>query len=148
MKNLFKILQAGEGASRGDESVTLAIQIRVGDQEVDCPISKICRSEDELVEAVRSIQDNLERVLEKGKNLLSGSSPAMEMGIQPGMTGREIWAILSQIPDEGEFVACFNTLEDKKRIEVAEHVLTECNVFSGKGATFSARYNGETTLME
>jgi hypothetical protein len=148
MKNVFKILQAEEGDSRGEKKVTLGIRVRIGDREVDFPISNTCKSEDDLVEAVRSIQENLKRVLEKGKEVLSGLSPPAELGIQPGMNGREVWAILSQIPGEDEFVAGFNSLEDEKRMEVAEHVLTECNVFSGRAATFSARYNSDTMLME
>jgi len=30
---------------------------------------------------------------------------------------------------------------------VAEHVLTHCNVFSGKAAVFSSRYDGQSALL-
>ena len=45
-----------------------------------------------------------------------------------------------------EFLA--DNLEETKRKEVAEHVLTRCNIFSGRGAVFSARYDSETGYME
>jgi len=148
MTDIFKLLHPREEDGPGGKSVTLGIRVKIGDQEVDCPVSGICRSQEEWVETVASIQGNLEQVLEKGKRVLGAPSPAEEIGIQQDMNAREIWNILSTIGDEDAFVGCFNSLEEENRIEVAEHVLTACNVFSGRAATFSARYNSETALLE
>ena len=64
------------------------------------------------------------------------------------MNAGEIWSILSAILDEGDFIQAFNALEEGKRKEVAEHVLTHCNVFSGRAAVFSSRYDDKSALME
>jgi hypothetical protein len=59
-----------------------------------------------------------------------------------------VWSILSSIEDEDQFVRRFNALEEEKRREVAEYVLTKCNIFSGKASAFSSRYSNETGLLE
>jgi hypothetical protein len=64
------------------------------------------------------------------------------------MGPEEIWEILSNITDEDLFIGSFNRLEETKRNEVAEYVLTQCNIFSGKASVFSSRYNNEKGLME
>lgn len=80
--------------------------------------------------------------MEKGAELVK-SSPELN----PDLTPAEIWAILSGDPDERSFVRRFNSLEEARRREVAEHVLTRCNVFSGRGSVFSSLYNDESSLM-
>jgi hypothetical protein len=148
MGEIFKLLHSEKGEPRDEETVTVGIRVQIADREVDCPVSPPCRSEKELAEAVADVRENLERVLEKGKKVLGAISAAVELGIEPAMSGREVWAVLTQIEDENQFVKSFNSLTDDQRVEVAEHVLTECNVFSGKASTFSERYNSRTTLME
>jgi adenosylcobinamide kinase/adenosylcobinamide-phosphate guanylyltransferase len=68
--------------------------------------------------------------------------------INPDLTPAEIWALLSGVPDEPSFVRGFNSLEESKRREVAEHVLTRCNVFSGRASVFSSLYKDDSALME
>jgi hypothetical protein len=63
------------------------------------------------------------------------------------MSPDEIWQVLSETADEDRFIDLFNQLEREKRKEVAEYVLTQCNVFTGRGAVFSARYDSETALL-
>jgi hypothetical protein len=36
----------------------------------------------------------------------------------------------------------------EKRIEVADYVLSHCNVFSGQASVFSMRYNSEEGLLD
>jgi hypothetical protein len=148
MGDIFKLLHSEKGEPWDEKTVTVGIRVQIADQEVDCPVSQPCRSEKELAEAVEHVREDLERVVEQGKRVLGAISAAVDLGIQPGMSGREVWAVLAQIEDEDQFVRSFNKLTDDQRIEVAEHVLTECNVFSGKASTFSERYNSRTTLME
>lgn len=148
MSDIFKLLHSKKEDRQGRKGVFLGIHVRIGEREMDFPVSETCTSEGELSNVVASLRENLERVLEEGKKVLGAVSLSSELGIQPGMSGKEIWAILAQIQNENEFAERFNSLEDEQRVEVAEHVLTECNVFSGRAATFSARYNSQTTLLE
>ena len=64
------------------------------------------------------------------------------------MSPEEIWLILSELSQEDLFAESFNSLEEGTRKAVAEHVLTQCNVFSGMPSVFSSRYNSETGLLE
>jgi len=66
----------------------------------------------------------------------------------PEMSSEQIWSILSQIDEEGLFIKGFNGLDDTRRRELAEYILTRCNIFSGKGSIFSERYNSESGLLE
>ena len=71
-----------------------------------------------------------------------------ETEFTPEMSPEQIWSILSQIDEEDLFIKGFNSLDDTKRRELAEYVLTRCNIFSGKGSIFSERYNSESGLLE
>jgi len=86
---------------------------------------------------------NLEVEIEDLKN--KASAPYK---ISPDMDVEKIWGILSKIEDEEEFVSVFNGLSEEKRKEIADFVFSKCNVFSGKGAIFSLRYNSSTFLLE
>lgn len=71
-----------------------------------------------------------------------------ELEFTPEMSPEQIWSILSQVDEEGLFIKGFNSLDDTKRRDVAEYILTRCNIFSGKGSIFSERYNSESGLLE
>ena len=80
--------------------------------------------------------------------ILDGSSTEIVLDLQPGMEPKEVWEILSSIDDGEAFADYFNNLPEVKRREVADYALTRCNIFSGKGAVFSSRYNNESALLE
>mgnify|MGYP001071422400 CR=1 FL=1 len=65
-----------------------------------------------------------------------------------GMEPDKVWAILKEMDGEEAFVEAFNQLDQERRGSVAEHVLTKCNIFSGRAAVFSSRYNSATGLLE
>ena len=71
-----------------------------------------------------------------------------ELEFTPEMSSEQIWSILSQIDGEDLFIKGFNSLDDSMRRELAEYVLTRCNIFSGKGSIFSERYNSESGFLE
>lgn len=108
----------------------------------------MCYSDRDLAIEVERIQDSLNRIAETGKGLFQGVSPDKGMGITAEMAPEEIWSILSEITEDDLFVESFNGLGPARRTEVAEHVLSNCNIFSGKSAVFSARYDNKTGLME
>ncbi|MBW1787584.1 MAG: hypothetical protein JRK53_13325 [Deltaproteobacteria bacterium] len=63
------------------------------------------------------------------------------------MSAEEAWEVLAAIGEEAAFAASFNALDIDRRRGVAEHVLTRCNVFSGRAAVFSTRFDGESALI-
>jgi hypothetical protein len=111
-------------------------------------VTRPCQSFRALESEVQAIRQNLEDILKEGRKVFENALNRENLGLKPDMTAGEIWTVLSAILDEGDFIQAFNALEAGKRKEVAEHVLTHCNVFSGKAAVFSSHYNGQSALME
>ena len=97
---------------------------------------------------VKKLQDSLGRLLEEAKGIFEDFATGEGIELTPDMKPEEIWAILSRTKDELLFVKHFNGLDDEKRREVAEYILTQCNIFSGMGSIFSARYDHETAFLE
>ena len=148
MDNIFElIVQPGEGQETKPEA-RIGIRVKLSSFETTCFVTQPCPSYHALESEVQAIRQNLEDVLKEARKTFEGDSKRDRPGLRPEMTAGEIWTILSAIPDEKEFVRAFNTLEEGKRKEVAEHVLTHCNVFSGKAAVFSSRYDGQSAFME
>ena len=113
-----------------------------------CPVSKTCTSYGALKIEVQAIKDELDMLLEKAKKSFEISTTENALALTPDMSPEEIWSVLSGLSKEDLFVQSFNSLDEGTRRAVAEHVLTQCNVFSGMPSVFSSRYNSETGIME
>jgi hypothetical protein len=148
MDKIFELIAQPEKEEGKKTEVRLGIRVKLSSFETTCFVTQPCPSYHALESAVQAIRQNLEDVLKEARKTFESASKRDRLGLRPEMTAGEIWTILSAIPDEKEFVRAFNTLEEGKRKEVAEHVLTHCNVFSGKAAVFSSRYDGQSAFME
>jgi hypothetical protein len=148
MDKIFELTTQKGKEERKKPEVRLGIRIKLSSFETTCFVTQPCQSYHALESEVQAIRQNLEEVLKEAKQVFEGSSKKDSLGLRPNMKAGEIWSVLSAILDEADFVQVFNALEEGKRKEVAEHVLTHCNVFSGKAAVFSSRYNDKTALME
>ena len=140
------ITQPGEGQGKKPEA-RLGIRVHLSSFETTCFVTQPCQSYHALESEVQAIRHDLEDVLKEARKTFESASKRDNLGLKPDMTAGEIWTVLSEILDEGDFVEAFNSLEQGKRKEVAEHVLTHCNVFSGKAAVFSSRYDGQSALL-
>lgn len=148
MDKIFElIVQQGEARERKPEA-RIGIKVKLSSFETTCFVTQPCASYHALESEVQAIRQNLENVLKEARKAFESASKRDPLGLRPDMTAGEIWAILSAILDDEDFVQAFNGLEEGKRREVAEHVLTHCNVFSGKAAVFSSRYNDTSAFME
>jgi hypothetical protein len=148
MESIFEtVTETGKREKEGT-TVSVGIRLKLGGHETTCPISRPCDSYETFEIEVQAIKNSLDSLLAEAKKLLG--EPATEKGLdlRSDMEPEEIWSILSGVSDEGLFIRSFNNLEEVKRREVAEHVLTQCNIFSGKASVFSSRYDNETGLME
>ena len=148
MDDIFKIIGPENLKEDNNKSIYIGIDVQLAGREVSCPVSKDCNSYRALAAEVEAIQRNLERILDEAKMHFKGPAPEEGFEFGPETSAEEIWSILSGIQEESVFVKRFNGLDDTKRKEVAEHVLTKCNIFSGRGSVFSARYNTESGYME
>jgi hypothetical protein len=148
MRDIFKIIKADDQKEEGKKALSIGIDFQIAGREICYPVSKNCHSYEELLVEIEAIQGNLERMIEEAKTNFKGPTPKDGSEFTTETSPEELWTILSGIQDELDFVKRFNSLDDTRRKEVADHVITKCNVFSGRGSIFSARYNNGTGYME
>jgi hypothetical protein len=145
VEGIFTIIELEE---QGQKALCIGLDLRLADRAFDCPISKPCRSYEEFALVVEALQDSCGRLLEKAESFFVSAMRGESLQILPGSPVKEVWSVLSGIEDEELFVKAFNGLEAVKRNEVAEYVLTRCNIFAGRAADFSARFNSDSCLLE
>lgn len=148
MAHVFKMITLTEKDTTGHAGVAIGISVKIAGKETLCPVTRVCNSMDSLELEIESLKDDLSNILTGAKGVLEGSSPEAVIEFEPDMTPGEIWTILLSITKEKMFMEAFNKMDDQKRKEVADYVLSECNMFSGKGALFSSRYDNITGLIE
>jgi len=146
MEELFELMTTKEERD-GNLTVRLGIRLKVAGHETVCPIIRQCETYEAFEEASQALLERLDKVRHKARSLFRSLSPESGMSIGPDTPAEKIWEALSMIADEAAWVASFNELSAEQREAVAEHVLTHCNIFSGKAAFFSRRYDSETGLM-
>lgn len=145
MENLFEIINVSEGK---EIRLLFGIRVKIAGYESICPVSEIYKSPEELSEALERLTAELDRLSSKARSIFKGEQDTHDQALSPEMPPDEIWKVLSETTDEYRFIDLFNQLDREKRKEVAEYVLSQCNVFTGRGAGFSSRYNSETALLE
>jgi hypothetical protein len=148
MKNIFELISGPENQVGEGTLVSIGIPLKAGEHDVMCPVSKPCASYGALEIEVQAIKDELDTLLLKAKESFQVSAAEDEFGLRPDMSPEEIWTIFSKIFQEDHFIKSYNGLDEGTRRAVAEHVLTQCNVFSGMPSVFSSRYNSETGFLE
>ena len=151
MANIFKLIELNDQTEEKNNKnfgFCIGINVQIADMAMPCPVSKVCHSYEDLAVEVEKIQRNLENVLGEAKTLFEEPTTKEDFEITPEKSPEEIWSILSRIQDESDFVKHFNSLDDTRRREVADHVIAKCNVFTGRGSVFSARFNNKTGYME
>jgi hypothetical protein len=148
MDKIFElIVQPATGEGKKPEAC-IGVRLKLSSFETTCHVTRPSQSYPALESEVQAIRQNLEDILKEGRTFFEGASKRDNLGLRSDMTAGQIWTVLSAVPDEGDFIQAFNALEAGKRKEVAEHVLTHCNVFSGKAAVFSSHYDDNSALME
>ena len=148
MEDIFEVKRIIDQGNVDEIEVLIGIRLKIADHEITCPVSGTCDSYEALEIAVQAIEDNLKRVLSQAKDIFQGAPLQRAPNLESDMEPEKIWATLSEMADEDLFINSFNSLDEDKRKEVAEHVLTRCNIFSGKASVFSSRYNSDSGLLE
>ena len=147
MSDIFKIV-VSDLTTQGEKDISVGIDLRIGDRELPCRFTKTCRSFEELSVEVKAIQRDLDRILKEAMGYFKSRAQEEGPEVNPDMSAEEIWSAISQIKQENQITDLFNSLDETKRKEVAEYILTHCNVFSGVGAFFSRCYNRTSGLIE
>jgi hypothetical protein len=149
MTNIFRLINVPATEEDEDLGVSIGIDLKIGGQEIACPVTGPCRDLEALEAALKRLEDDLEEIIEKGRAILASPADA-EPGSEDfsGDTSpQEIWEMLTRIEIEDEFIRQFNRLPEAQRLDVAEHVLTRCNIFQGRASLFAQRYDNATGLM-
>ncbi len=141
----FKLLHEVEQRG-GIKSLGVGLEIKIGDLEVALSITPMFERYEDFEREVERAAQGLKDLISKAERLVKGGDE--EEGITEEMEAPKIWEILNRIEDDEEFCRRFNSMGEEKRREVAEYVLTQCNIFSGKASVFSARYNSKSLLLE
>lgn len=146
MPDIFEIIhQAGEGKD-APLNFSLGIRIKIGNYETICPVTEFL-SCDDLKSEIGSFENELAGILKKLGSLENGNNTQTVSGMDEDATPEELWGILSKIPDNPALIEQFNSLNEHKRRELADHIFANCNMFTGKGAFFSAHYIQESALL-
>ncbi len=108
-----------------------------------------CSSYEILQKEVSRIKEELDVLLEKSRRLFEAEVGEEEgQDVDEDVSAKEIWNLLSMIKDPEVLLVKFNSMSRQKRLEVADYVLSNCNVFSGPASIFSMRYNSEEGVIE
>ena len=146
MPNIFKIIPGSKESNDFLHSCSLGIKMKIGKIETICPVTEFI-SYGELESEIDSIKNELTDIQKKLKSFKNGNTDQGAFGINDDASPEEIWEVLSTVTDNSSFIEIFNSLSEFKRRELADHVFGNCNMFTGKGAFFSAYYVQETALL-
>jgi hypothetical protein len=149
MKKIFDLIKHPQSREGGRPEFSLGFRLKIGDQETVCPLTRPFGSYEALENEMQTIQQDLSRVVEKARKYIRGDQASEgQLDFDAEMEPAQIWGLLSEIEDVDQFINIFNDLDESRRKEIAEHVLTHCNVFTGKASIFSSRYDNESGFME
>jgi len=147
-RSLFDVVVTKQPGTGQEPEVRLGLRCVIAGETTVCPISPPCSSDEQLRAEVERVRLDLDRALERGRTALVGAGEPEAPGLDAELPAEELWRVLEAVPDDDLFVERFNEMEEDRRKKVAEHVLTSCNVFSGRPALFSSRYDAETALLQ
>jgi len=147
-------LEIEKGVDEKNSKVGVSLNLEVADGEVSTLSGSVllvekCSSYEILHKEVSQIKEELDVLLEKSRRLFEVKiGEEKSQSVNEDMSVKEIWDFLSMIKDPEVLLVKFNSMSRQKRFEVADYVLSHCNVFSGPASIFSMRYNSEEGVIE
>jgi len=147
-------LEIEKGVDEKNSKVGVSLNLEVADGEVSTLSGSVllvekCSSYEILQKEVSQIKEELDVLLEKSRRLFEVEiGEEKSQSVNEDMSVKEIWDFLSMIKDPEVLLVKFNSMSRQKRFEVADYVLSNCNVFSGPASIFSMRYTSEEGVIE
>ena len=154
MKDKKLTLETEKGVDEKTSKVGVSLDVEVADGEGSTLsgsvlLVKKCSSYEILQKEVSQIKEELDVLLEKSRRLFEAEVGEEEgPDVDEDISAKEIWNLLSMTKDPEVLLVKFNSMNRQKRLEVADYVLSNCNVFSGPASIFSMRYNCEEGMLE
>jgi len=147
-------LEIEKGANDNSSKVGVSVTVDMTDGEGSKLSGSVllipkCSSYKILEQEVGRIKEELDTLLEKSKKIFEVEGGEEEdWEVNEDMGAGQMWDVLSKIKDPELLSVKFNSLSHQKRLEVADHVFTHGNIFSGAASVFSTRYNSEKGTLE
>jgi hypothetical protein len=153
MKDKKLTLEIEKTVDENTSKVGVSLNVEVADGEGSTLSGSVllvekCSSYEILQKEVSQIKEELDALLYKSKQLFETKSREESPNVDEDMSAKEIWNCLSTVKDPDVLLEKFNSMSRQKRLEVADYVLSHCNVFSGPASIFSMRYNSEEGVIE
>jgi hypothetical protein len=154
MKDKKLTLEIEKGVDEKNSKVGVSLNVEVVDGEGSTLSGSVllvekCSSYEMLHKEVSRVKEELDVLLEKSRRLFEAEiGEEKSQDVNEDMGVKEIWDFLSIIKDPEVLLVKFNSMSRQKRLEVADYVLSNCNVFSGPASIFSMRYNSEEGVLE
>lgn len=146
MSNIFEIIQGKKEDDNSDPAYSLGIKVKVGKLDTIFAVTEYLPY-DELESEITSLKNDLDEAKNRLASFKMRSRSLKALAIDEDASPGEIWKALSTVADNSMFIEHFNSLSEIKRRELADHIFANCNMFTGKGAFFSAHYVRETGLL-
>jgi len=147
-------LEIEKGVDEKNSKVGVSLNVDLTDGEESILSGSVllvekCSSYEILHKEVSQIKEELDALLEKSRRLFEAEVGEEEgPDVDEDISAKETWNLLSMIKDPEVLLVKFNNMSRQKRLEVADYVLSNCNVFSGPASIFSMRYNSEEGIIE
>jgi hypothetical protein len=154
MKDKKLTLEIEKRVDEKNSKVGVSLNVEVADGEGSTLSGSVllvekCSSYEMLHKEVSRVKEELDVLLEKSRRLFEAEiGEEKSQDVNEDMGVKEIWDFLSMIEDPEVLLVKFNSMSRQKRFEVADYVLSHCNVFSGPASIFSMRYNSEDGVLE
>ena len=154
MKDKELTLEIEKAVDEKNSKVGVSLNVEAVEGEVSTLSGSVllvekCSSYEILQKEVSQIKEELDVLLEKSRRLFEVEiGEEKSQSVNEDMSVKEIWDFLSMIKDPEVLLVKFNSMSRQKRFEVADYVLSHCNVFSGPASIFSMRYNSEEGVLE
>ena len=153
MKEKKLTLEIEKAVDEKASKVGVSLNVDVGDGEGSTLSGSVvliekCNSYEMLQKEISQIKEKLDILLSKSRQLFETKGGEEGPNVNEDMSAKEIWDLLSAIKDPEALSVKFNSMGRQKRLDVADYVLSHCNIFSGPAAIFSMRYNSEEGVIE
>ena len=135
-----------EDNTNSKESLELRLVLQETKSDKFIHLAGPCETFDDFHKEISHLIDELNQVSaearEKAKSLEQQGGAGQKIDV--GST----WKQMEACGTEAEMFELFNSYDEEQRQEVAEYVLTQVNMFKGRGPVFSEHYDSATHLLE
>ena len=139
-----------EGEEGAPPRMRLVVQTYPSDEKGYASLTPECDTLEGFEQEVDELKKSMDSALERARETFQQYQDQAkgEKAVSDFHTAEEIWQALEECSSLKEMRELFNGLNESKRREVADFVLTQLNIFKGAASIFSQHYNEAEYLLE